>query len=65
MAAAMRSRRFIEWIRVEHVRPGAEEPRLRIPDQIIGAAGEILSTSTTRPLPWGEVWNRLDGASRS
>ena len=59
MAAAMRSRKMIERIRLEHVRSNTGEPRLWAPDQIIGAIGEIMSTSRDR-LPWGDAWNRLD-----
>ena len=62
MVAALRSRKMIGKIWVEHVRPDAGEPRLWVPDQVLGAVGDVLCGFTDnwmRESAWDEIDNRI------
>ena len=59
MVVALRNRKLIGGIQVEHVAPGPAEPRLWVPDQVLGAIGDLLC-GTGNPAAWGEAWNEID-----
>lgn len=50
---------MIERIRVQHIRPDAGEVRLWIPDQILGALGDMFvgAEGTSK---WGKYWAEID-----
>lgn len=58
MVYALKNRRIIKDLRIEHVESDADEPRLWVPDQILGAIGDMFSGSegTDR---WGKHWNDI------
>lgn len=59
MVVALRNRRMIERIQVEHVKPDAGEPRLWVPDQVLGPIGDILCGSPDMSW-WSKAWDKLD-----
>lgn len=57
---ALQNRRLIRDIRVRHVDSGTGDPRLWMPDQVLGAVGDILC-GTGNPSAWSRAWERVDG----
>ncbi len=43
---------------LEHV-PGSSEPLLWVPDQILGAYGEVLTKGTN--VRWADAWDQISG----
>lgn len=59
MVFALQNRRLISDIRVRHVTPGEDDPRLWMPDQVLGAVGDILC-GTGNPSSWSRHWAKVD-----
>ncbi len=59
MVYALRNRRMIEHIRVQHVRPDEGEVRLWIPDQILGAIGDMF-VGAEGTGKWSRYWDEID-----
>lgn len=59
MVFALQNRRLISSIRIRHVRSDEQEPRLWMPDQVLGAVGDILC-GTGHPSAWAKPWKKVD-----
>ena len=59
MVHALRNRKMIERIRIEHVRPDAGEARLWVPDQILGAIGDMF-VGAEGTGKWSKYWDEID-----
>ena len=59
MVFALQNRRLIRDIRIRHLRSGEDEPKLWMPDQVLGAVGDILC-GTGDPGSWSRHWERVD-----
>lgn len=59
MAYALRNRRMIERLRIQHIRPDAGEVRLWVPDQILGAVGDLIVGAEGWE-KWYEYWDEID-----
>ena len=57
MLQAMRARKFIESIAVDHAH-ASEEPRLWVPDQVLGAYGDWLCDERESK-KWGDPWEKI------
>ena len=59
MVRALRSRRVIRDIRVDHVSSGERDPRLWMPNQVLGAVGDILR-GAPGTAAWSRSWDEVD-----
>jgi len=59
MVFALQNRKLIKNIRVRHVASGTDDPRLWMPDQVLGAVGDILC-GTGNPSAWSRAWEAVD-----
>ncbi len=57
MIQAMRARKFVESISIDHAH-ASDEPRLWVPDQILGAYGDWLCNEKASE-DWGECWEEI------
>ena len=53
------SRRKLERIRIEHIRPDAGEVRLWVPDQVLGAIGDMF-VGAEGTGKWSKHWDEID-----
>lgn len=59
MVFALQNRHVIKDIRIHHVKSDVDDPRLWMPDQILGAVGDILA-GTGSTGKWSRVWDEVD-----
>ncbi len=59
MVRALRSRRVIRDIRVDHVSSDERDARLWMPDQVLGAVGDILCGAADTAA-WSRSWDEID-----
>lgn len=59
MVYALRNRKMIERIRIEHIRPDAGEVRLWVPDQVLGAIGDMF-VGAEGTGKWSKHWDEID-----
>ena len=59
MVFALQNRRAIKDIHIRHVKSDSNDPKLWMPDQILGAVGDILSGSGNVG-KWSRIWNEVD-----
>ena len=58
MVFAMLNRRMIQSIRIRHINPGEPDPRLWMPDQVLGAVGDILCGAPDTAA-WSQSWDEV------
>lgn len=59
-AGHLRSAGAIRTIRISH-ELGRQNPRLWVPDLILGAYGEALSADSALPQDWQDAWKSVKG----
>lgn len=59
MVHALRNRRMIDRIRIKHARPDEGEVRFWVPDQILGAIGDMF-VDAEGISKWSKYWDEID-----
>ena len=59
MVFALQNRKIVRDIKITHVSSQTPDPRLWMPDQILGAVGDILC-GTGNPREWADAWKEVD-----